>query len=382
MIDSFYYISIISFSYLFILIFESFLTIKTKILYPLFLKNIVFRLLYILILTLFYFKIINFEQLLQLYSFSFFIHFLLVFFYFNKNLEYSFQYSKNFYKHPRFKDIIIFCLFLLLGSGSSILASKLDTIMLNNLTGNKGLVGIYVIAFSIATFIELPKRPIIQIASPIIAKDLADNQINKVAVLYQKSALNLMIIATMLFSLIWINIDFIFELIPNGNVYKSGKYVVFFLGLTKLVDLSFGLNAEIIHNSKYYRWNLVLLPFLTITTIALNYYFIKYSENSILGVAKATFISVFSFNLLRTILVKWKLKIQPFNKNFFLAIPFSALPFLIDYFLISNVNNIWIKMILDSSAVFIFFFLPIYLLRISSDINDIIKGLYLKYIKS
>lgn len=371
------FIIFIAFSYIYILIIEAYLTTLSKIVYPSILKSIAFRVLYILILGLLYFEYISFYQLLVSYTALHIIHLFFLIVYLKNNLDFKINLFNKFWDTPYFKEILVFSFFLFLGSSSGILASRLDTVMIENITKNESFVGIYTIALSISILIELPKRPIAQISIPILAKDLANNEIEKVSILYKKSALNLLIIASILFSLIWINIDFIFELIPNGEIYKNGKYVVFFLGLSKVIDLGLGINAEIIHNSKYYKWNLVLMPFLTIITILSNYYLIS-KYQSATGAAIATFIALILFNILRTILVKWKLGLLPFSKEYFFAIPFMFIPFVFDYFLLGSIQNIWIKMLLGSSFVIVFFCLPIYFLKISQDINDMINKIIIK----
>ena len=37
---------------------------------------------------------------------------------------------------------------------------------------------------------------------------------------------------TLLFLLVWVNIDNIFDIIPHGEIYEAGKWVVFFIALS------------------------------------------------------------------------------------------------------------------------------------------------------
>ncbi len=368
------------FTYVYLSIFEAYLTTKAKIIFPAVIRNIVFKVVYLIVLALFYYDIISFRNILVLFGIMHLLHLLLIVIHFKNNLSFKFNFNFSFYKHPKFKEIITFCLFMILGTGSLVLVTKLDTVMLEGITNNRGFVGVYTIALSIAAFIDMPRKPLVQLSIPILAKDIANNEMDKVDVLYKKSALNLMIIGATLFSLIWINIDFIFSVIPQSETYRTGKYVVFFLGLSKLFDLALGLNGEVIHNSKYYKWNLVLLPFLAILTIVLNIYFIN-KYQSIASAAMATLVSFAIYNVLRTILVKVKLNLLPFSKQYFYAIPFIFIPFLIECYLIPSEINIWLKMLIDSSLVLIFFCLPVYFLKISGDINEIVNTLLRKYLK-
>jgi len=373
-------IGVMLFTYIYLSIFEAFLTIKAKIIYPAIIRNIGFKLIYLLILFLFHYKYIDFRNVLVSFTILHIIHLALISLYFRKHLDYKFKFNFSIRKHPRFKEIVIFCLFMILGTGGMVLVTKLDTVMLEGITQNEGFVGVYTIALSLAAFIEMPKRPLSQMVVPMIAKDIAEGKMDKVDVIYKKSAINLMLIGLVLFSFIWINIDFIFNVMPNGNVYKAGKYVVFFLGMAKLFDLALGVNGEILQNSKYYKWNLILMPFLAVITISSNYYFISKYQNAT-GAALGTFMSIFLYNIIRTILVKVKLKMLPFSKEYFIAIPFAFIPFILDYYLLPSDMNIWLKMILDSSFVIVFFCLPVYLLKISPDINNMVNTVLRKYLK-
>ena len=102
---------------------------------------------------------------------------------------------------------------------------------------------------------------------------------------------------------------------------------------------------------------------------------------SIASAAMATLVSFAIYNVLRTILVKVKLNLLPFSKQYFYAIPFIFIPFLIEYYLIPSEINIWLKMLIDSSLVVILFCLPVYFLKISGDINEIVNTLLRKYLK-
>lgn len=378
-ISHFILIATMLFTYVYLSIFEAYLTIKAKIIFPAIVRNIGVKVLYLVVLTFYYYEYITFRYVMVLFAVLHILHLILISYYFKKHLSFNFKFDFSFRHHPMFREIVVFSLFMIMGTGSGVLVTKLDTVMLEGITKDNGFVGVYTIALSLAAFIEMPRRPLSQMVVPILAKDLANNEIDKVDVIYKKSAINLMLIGVVLFSLIWINIDFIFSLMYNSEVFKTGKYVVFFLGMAKLLDLALGVNGEIIQNSKYYKWNLILMPFLAIISIGSNYYFIS-KYQSATGAAIATFISILLYNSIRTILVKVKLGLQPFSKKYFIIIPFALIPFVIDYYFLSIDINKWIKMFIDSSLIVIFFCLPVYFLKISPDINNMVNTVLRKYL--
>ena len=95
--------------------------------------------------------------------------------------------------------------------------------------------------------------------------------------------------------------------------FQGGKWVVFYIGLSQLFNISSGVNGAIIINSKYYKYDLYTNILLVGITIATNYFLIpKYGIN---GAAMATAISVLLFNLIRLVLIKVKMNMHPFSLN-------------------------------------------------------------------
>ena len=373
-ISNFYFISVVLLFSIYIRVFEEYLTTKKKIIFPSFLRDILFKLLFFVGLFLYFFSFISFDDLLSCYVIIYFIHFFLLFIYFRSNLTFKLKLNINDFNNPVFKEIATYCLFLIVGASSVTLVTKLDTIMIEGITNSQAFVGIYAIAFSISNIIDVVKRPIVKLSMPIIAKKLKENKLTEVLSIYRKSSINLMIAGSFMFTLLWLNIDFIFSIIPNSEIYQAGKYVVFFLALAKLFDLSLGVNYEIIQSSIYYKWNIFLTPFLAVLSIVLNIYFI--TKYSFLGAAIATAISILTYNILRTVLVLVKLKLHPFTANYLKVIPLIFIPFFINYFI--SIENLIFNLCWNLLVLFFTFILPIYLLKLSAEFNYLIDVVLVK----
>ena len=176
---------------------------------------------------------------------------------------------------------------------------------------------------------------------------------------------------------LWLNIDFIFSIIPNGNIYANGKNIVLFLSIAKLIDLALGINSEIVQNSSIYKWNIFLMPFLAIISILSNYYFIGYF--GYIGAAYATFISIFLYNILRTTIVYFTLNLNPFQVNYFKVIPFIFLPFTLNYFF--KTNSLLFNVIINSVYIMLLFVYPVYKLRFSEEFSSLLDIITLKVLK-
>jgi O-antigen/teichoic acid export membrane protein len=180
------------------------------------------------------------------------------------------------------------------------------------------LAGVYTIAYFMGMVIEIPKRSLTNIIYPILNKAVIKKDALEIKSLYQKSSINQFLVGSFIFLIIWLNIDQIFMIIPNGDDFVAGKLVVLFIGLSKLFDMLMGVNKEIIELSKYYRFNLVLGVLLSVLVIVLNLIFIPLKSavfGGINGVAFASLLALFISNLLAFVIVWRKEKVHPFTLN-------------------------------------------------------------------
>jgi O-antigen/teichoic acid export membrane protein len=121
----------------------------------------------------------------------------------------------------------------------------------------------------------------------------------------------MLLLGSFLFTGIVINMDAVYLLMSNGDAYRSGFWVVVFLGIAKLVDMATGLNSQIIGYSKYYKFNFYALIILGLSNAILNYFLIH--QTGVSGAALATLISLTLFNMAKLLYVKKKFGIWPFT---------------------------------------------------------------------
>lgn len=211
---------------------------------------------------------------------------------------------------------------VLLGGLSMVFVSQADILMLGMLLGEAD-TGIYTIAFFMANVIEVPRRAVSQITTPLIARAWAACDYELLQQLYQRSAINQLWVGGVLFLLIWSNHEEVFRLMPNGSLYRAGIGVVFWIGLARFIDMAMGVNNEILLQSRYYAfalWSNLLLALLVVLS---NIWLIP--RMGLVGAALATFLSVFVYNFLRTIFLWLKLGLHPFGLRFGLSFVFLLL---------------------------------------------------------
>ena len=197
---------------------------------------------------------------------------------------------------------------------------------------------------------------------------------NEIKSLYVKSSINQLIIGGVFFLCVWINVDNIFALLPDK--FQEGKWVVFYIGFSQLINISCGLNGAIIINSKYYKYDLYTNVLLVIITLATNYILIPIF--GINGAAMATAISVLLFNLIRLILIKKKMNMHPFNLSTIKTISLLLLVFFIVN-IFPEINFAFFDIIFKSVLAIIIFFPLVLYFNLSDDISEMIKYLKTKY---
>ena len=177
-----------------------------------------------------------------------------------------------------------------------------------------------------------------------------------------------MIVGGFLLTCVWINIDDLFLLIPNSEVYVEGKYVVLFIGMAVLFDMATGVNNEIILMSDFYKWNMFIMFFLIAVGIINNLILIPIY--GITGAAMATAISIFLFNVVKYIIVYAKLGIQPFRKKTITALLVGTIVYLTASFLPSTENAI-LNIIYKGSFISVAYLLSHHYLKTSEDLSKL-----------
>ncbi|MDO4789464.1 MAG: lipopolysaccharide biosynthesis protein [Porphyromonas sp.] len=275
------------------------------------------------------------------------------------------------------KDFFNYTALVVLSALGGSIVSRLDIFMVSAKMG-LNYAGIYTIAFFIVAIIEIPSRSLLAITAPIASEALKNKDIQKLQDLYKKVSLYQLFVGGFIFLLIWVNIDFIFTIIPNSEIYSQGKWVVFYLGLSKIVEITFNFGNSVIRYSRYYYYTILITFLLTILTILTNNYFIPLLGMK--GASIATLITCLISYTISQIIIKIKLQVSPFSKRFyFLFAVISLLLFLQMLWPEKRlIAGIWFDAILKS---FIFVAVPIVaLLRLKMlpELSQYISGLYKK----
>ena len=106
------------------------------------------------------------------------------------------------------------------------------------------------------SIIEIPMRAILNVAAPKIAEAAKHGDTKRVEEVYRLVAFYQLLSGLLIFAMIWVNIDNIFGIMPNGEQFTGGKWIFFYLGLAKLVELTLTCSHTVVSTSRYYKWNI------------------------------------------------------------------------------------------------------------------------------
>lgn len=327
-------------------------------------KEVYQRVIIILIIILYFFQFISFKVFVLSYVFAFLIPVLLFII--------SLIHQKKLFLKPDFsfldkgmkKEMMSVAIFGILGGFSAILVQSIDIIMINEFLGLSD-TGVYTISFFFGTLILIPMRTMAKIGSVVISEAWQKKDLKTISEVYTKSSLTLSVFGLLFFIGIWGNIDNVFHLI--GEQYRDGMYVILFIAMANLIDVSIGLSSSIIAVSRYYKW----LTYLTIifAGVVVTTNFMLIPAYGIIGAALATLISKLSLTLIKYIFIYIRFGIQPFSIKH-LYISFIAV--IAWYFstFIPAFSNYNIDIVIRSTAITVLFMLPIYYFKISENLNS------------
>jgi O-antigen/teichoic acid export membrane protein len=368
--------------WIYITVLESYCRNNARIAVPSFIREVYLRIANMLLVLIYGLGWISFDVMwgLMIATYAFAVILLLV--YIKKLGKLYLRWpDRNFLNGALLKQMVGYGSFTILGGIGVNLVLFIDKSML---AGEEGLVstGIFIIAASIASIIEIPRKAIAQISIPLLAGALVREDYSHIRVMNQKSALNQLIAGGFFFLLIWASIDDIFYLIPKGETYSQGKYVVLFLAIVKVFDIATGLNSEIIMYSKYFRWSTLFIITTAILGVTFNLWLIPLY--GFIGAALATVFTTLVYSVSRMTFVWMKFDVMPFTMGslkvaLILGILYGLTLLVPDYD--KTMLSSMIALLLRSGCITILFVLAIVRLRVSEEINGLIQGLQQRFLK-
>ena len=168
---------------------------------------------------------------------------------------------------------LVYTGFLLLSAVTTVLAPTLSSFFV---TAKMGLsnTGIFAIATYMAVMVSVPNRSVSAIASPQLAQAIKEQNREECSFLMRQVTRNMLLIGGFILLAIWLNIDLIFHILPNGATYATAKNVVLILGVSQLILGTFTICLTALNYSRFYAFSLIWSLILTVSAIMLNNYLV------------------------------------------------------------------------------------------------------------
>lgn len=380
-VDYIYFVIPMAFFMMYLLVFETNSNLLMRIVIPKFIREVGIRLMTLAVYLLYAFDILNLDGMVIALCATYGIATILNIIYLLTLKKISFKIQPSYVSKWLRKDFIFYTLFLIATSLASNLVPVLNTFFVSGKLG-LAVAGINTIAVYIASMVEIPYRSLAAISRPQISQGMKDNDMPTVNDLVKNVSLHQFLASTFIFFLIWINIDLIYTLIPNGNVYGEAMLVVFILSIVKIVNTSLNVGATVLSYSKYYYYSLLFTIILTFVAIYMNIKLIPIWGMN--GAALASLVSYIVYYLFLLTFVKVKVKVNPFSMRELYTFLIIFMLFIMDYLFQKYISNYLISFfdieligqILDSIVRTMLFsilgIVTIYKLKISKQVNDII----------
>ena len=339
-----------------------------------FYKEVVQRIFILVVIILFYYGILDYNQTVIFYVLAYILPSLILFFKIIHDKLFFIFPARELFSRKFLSEFFTIAFFGFINSFSGVLALNIDVIMINALIGLSS-AGIYSITFFFGALILIPSRAVVKISSVVAADAWKKHDLKMIYDIYQKTSITLTLIGLWILAGIWGNIDNVFHLIKPE--YLEGKYVILLIGLANIIDLMNGNGRQIIFNSKYYRNFSVYLTTYVILLVMSNYLLIP--RYGILGAAMATLLSKFALNGMVTTHMYLKHRIWIFNYKYPVLFALATGAYFIST-LMPAFSNYILDIMVRSVLISALYLVPVLTLKISPDVNQNLK-LFLKKLR-
>ncbi len=336
--------------------------------FPSFLNEVLIRILTIIVLLLYAFRIISFEAFFLYTGLSYVLVVLVLVVFIRMRLKTRFDWRFYELDPTWIRKMLNFGGYTMLIAVSSSILLNISYPLTASYLGLEAN-GILTISIFIGTIIELPKRVVIQVVSPFISRDFSDGNMKSVNATYQRASINLALVAVLLGIGIATNIKDLYLIIPQGDTFQQGLSLVFIIVISKVISMIFSVSAEILMYSKFFRLNLVFVITSAVLMIGLNVLLIP--KFGIFGAGLAILVTSLYNQLTRFFTLQAKFGFSPFTPKLFLLLALGAVVLLLAWFVPLNLHPI-ANIAVRSLSTGVIFLILTYKLAISHELNSIV----------
>ena len=375
----------IAFFMLYISVFETNSNLLMRIVLPKFIREVGLRVAALAIYLLYYYKVLGFDGVVVAFCVSYGLATLINIVYLLTLKRVSFKIERAYITPKIRRDFLFYTLFMITAALAGNVIPMLPKFFVAGKTGFH-LAGVFAIATNMAALIEMPYRSLGAISRPHISDAMAKHDVALADSLCKNVALHQLIAGSFVFFLIWSNIDVLFDLLPNGDIYRVGKITVLVLALGRLIYSTFVVMTTALSYSKFYYFSLLFTIMLVTMSLLLNNWWVPLWD--INGGALAHTISYLVYTVFLLVFIKWKIGVLPMSK--------PMVPVVLVILGLFGLNWLWTTwltpwfaglfgkalygLLIDAALKSVLFVVlglgAIYKLKVSQSVNDLLDKLF------
>lgn len=370
----FYYVLPLAFFMLYQTVFETNANVRMRIVFPRAVREVMIRILLLACYLLYAFRLFSLDgfvlSLCGIYAIAALLNIIYLFSIGGISLKPDIPFLVN--NSDLVKRYLLYTGFLILSALASAFAPLVSSFLVSAKMG-LDYNGIFTIALNMAVTVCIPSRALNAIASPEMATAYKDNNIEQLTRLMKQVSSNLFLFGSFIMLTIWINIDLIFHILPNGDTYAAARQTVLLLCVSQLLMSAFTIALYAINFSRYYFFSLICSAILTISSIVLNNTLIPvYGIN---GAAAANCLSYTVFFSCCLMVVHFFLHSTPLSVSHLKTLIITATVFIVNKLAVMFVPemNIWLSAILRTTILLGIFAIVAWKWNISNDVNEHIR---------
>lgn len=291
---------------------EHYLASQYKVAASIFMREVVLRVCLIALLIAFYFGWITFYQYILWMVAVHLVPLLCLLSLASRTKGFFLSRNWNVFSRADYKEILHYSWYHMLTGVSLNVLSFIDVLLLGPLSPSGfSDVATYTNAQFFIAILVVPYRAMASAAFPKLNEVWLQGDKNILDDLFKRAGLNMLIVAVGMWLLVCSNLHNAVAIFPKG--YAGILPVVLILSLGRMIDMSTGLNTELISITRYYKFNFRVSLFLLVVVIVADRICIP--KWGLLGAAWVASGALVLFNIIKMIFLYLKTGIQPFSMN-------------------------------------------------------------------
>ena len=339
--------------------------------FTIFLREIQFRVFATFLILLVFAGIIKqFDFFIKIYSFTYLAIAVCLVIYLISKGEFHLTFKLSRVSKKFYKKILTMVSFVFGGTMLYGISLIFDSVVIASVLP-EGLAGVAVFTLGqyMANLIQAPQRGIIASSMGPLSKAWRDKDLSRIDNIYKQSSINQLIFAVGMFCLLWLNFADGIVTFKLQAGYLDARWIFFFVGLYRIIDMGTGLNSQIINTSVHWRFEFFTGTILLLITLPLTYFLTK-SPLGLLGPPIASLMSFTVYNTIRYWFLWHKYQLQPFTIKTLYTILLALGTYGVCYFLMDAHTGFW-WMVLRSILFIILFGYGVVSLQLSKDVSPI-----------